>query len=357
MKNTNRIMKALIGGLAGIVASTGCAFSEFNPAFRPNEISSTHKQRGLFDFGQKIEGLYNSGDKWTLEDKTNTLYVRAENFTEALDHYNIKNSGSYNELFEGARVEITFDNPRTGQEVTETQIVANDGTIDSKYFGSFDAFATRTKLDEAVTARAREKFGKEDMEVGVKHVSYPFAERSEVFLGFGAVNSYHGGAKILPVAGQPLKAQFAILAGDTYDTKYAALIKHATNEATVTTDDPNFVSRVVIYGLTGNFVAGLYDDVNFGNNDYLVGLGNKPWANTRALLSEFGGLFNDISGASDAIQGAHESLDRFSRGNYLEGNTIQEESGVQKAGRVLGEVQGVTGSAAGIKGDLNSIKE
>lgn len=61
-----RLRNAFVGGLVSLVAAqgaltTGC--SEFNPIFRPSQITSTHKERNLFDLGGSIERMYKSGKK------------------------------------------------------------------------------------------------------------------------------------------------------------------------------------------------------------------------------------------------------------------------------------------------------
>jgi hypothetical protein len=329
-----------IVGLASLLPGCKSGLSEFNPLFRPNEISSTHKQRGHFDFGRQIEKMYESGEKWTLNEKSDTLYVRAENFTEALGEFKIQNNGTYNELFEGARVEIAFDDPRTGKEESEVQIVANDGTIDSKFFGTFNAFATRSQLDDAITKKAREKFGDEDMEVAVRHIAYPMADKADTFLGFGAVNSTHGSLEIIPLLNQPMDSQFAAMAGPNADTKYIAHIKRITNGAEVPKDDPRFVSRVIAYGPTSNFVSGMYADINFGHKDYVVGLGNRPLDNLQAFVGEANETADGFLHMAGAVQQGRIYVDFFGNETvYLESHLANNGKGnkVERATKWLNQ--------------------
>jgi|SRR3989344_1568454 len=350
-RTRNRITATMVG-LAGLLVGAGC--SEFHPAFRPNQISSTHKQRGLFDFGKKIEMLYEGGEKWTIDDSADTLYVRADAFSEALEQFKVENNGSYNELFEGARLQIAFDDPKSGKEIVETQIVANDGTIDSKYLGSFNAFTTRTKLDEAITKRAREKFNDSTIEVAVQHITYPMAERSEVFLGFGAVNSSNGPLSIIPLATQPMTAQFAAMAGPTYDTKYIAHIKPITNAPSVSAEDPIFISRVIAYGPTGNFVSGMYADLNFGHKDYVLGLGNRPLDNFNATVGTAGDTIEGILRVTGGYVIGRGNVDLIMNENvYLPSKTAEGKNNVED---FTDRVNQAKGAVDAVKGLENSVK-
>lgn len=193
------------------------------------------------------------------------------------------------------------------------------------------------------------------MEVSVRHVTYPFADRSDVFLGYGAVSSWNGPAEIIPLLNQPMKAQFAALAGPTADTAYILLIKHASNARQVDAANANFVNRVVVYGPTGNFVGGLYDDVNFADKDLLIGLGNRPMDNVRRNLAYIGGVGNDMFGVTEAIQGAHESADRLFRRNYLPQNQGPNTTPLQRAVKVTGQVSDLTGNLSGTKSNLETL--
>lgn len=354
-RKTERTLGLVAGaavGLASLIGTSGC--SEFNPAYRPAEISSTHKQRNLYDFGQKIERLYESGVPWTLDDVTDTLYVRAEKFTQALTTFDIQNNGTYNELFEGARIQISFTDPRSGKDVSEVQIVANDGTIDSQYLGSFNAFTTRSKLDDKITAVAREKFHDPTLEVAVQQVPYPMAERSEVFLGFGAVNSANNPASIIPLTAQPLSAQYAVIAGPMADTKWVACIKLIGNCKTIqNTEDPRFVRRVIAYGPTGNFASGMYDDINFGNKDLVVGLGNRPLDNFQAAVGEIGETVDGITHLTGGYVAGRGDIDFIMHENvYLDSKQVPHEDGLQKAVRKTGEAKSLIDNANGIKAGL-----
>lgn len=96
-------------------------------------------------------------------------------------------------------------------------------------------------------------------------------------------------------------------------------------------------------------------DMDLGHHFVANFLEADPWVKSRQLAREFGGWLNDFTGASDAIQAAHESLDRGSRGNYLLQNQGPNETPFQRWGRVAGEVQAITGSAVGVRGDLETL--
>jgi hypothetical protein len=72
-------------------------------------------------------------------------------------------------------------------------------------------------------------------------------------------------------------------------------------------------------------------------------------------MSEIGGFFNDATGASDAAQAAHRSMDTLNRQNHLPGNQAPSESKLQKAGKVLGQIKDVTGGVVGIKADAKAL--
>jgi len=344
-------------GLASVV-SAGCSMiSEFNPLFAPNEISSTHKQRGQFKFGQQIENLHESGKPYTFNRESDTLYVRAEDFHDTLEEFGLEDTGTFNEVFETNRIKVSYTNPKTGEKVEETQIVPNDGTIDTD-LGSFDAFGPRQKLDDAVTAAAREKFGDSTMEVKVQQVAYPMQDQPSIYLGQAQVSSPFGGG-IVHIGDQPLDLQMATAAGPTVDTKYVAVFKNTDNlgstlengEVVDSKKHDDFVSRVVVYGSTGGFINGAYPKINFGHRDRLVGLGNRPLDNAIAANHKVGEYMDSVLHMTSGYVLGRGDVDFMANETvYLQSHLANngKQSKLQKITGRIGEVTDAIGAVKGL---------
>ncbi|MEK6818533.1 MAG: hypothetical protein AABY10_01215 [Nanoarchaeota archaeon] len=311
------VRKTIAHGLVGLVAALPGCVSEFNPMFRPNQVSSTAKQRGIFDLGQKIEGMIVGDKPFYLDSETHTLYVNAKDYHESLDKFKLNEKGTYDELYERNRIEIKYLDPNTGREVVEDQIVANDGTIDTP-LGSFNAYKTRQKLDDEITLAARNKFSNPDMEVLVKQTNYPYAEEAAPFLGFiTLINSQD--AIINNIAAQPTNLQGALVAGGMGDTKYAIMIKNINNNEERKTDpELDYVRRVIVMGPTGSIVRGEYDKIKASHEDVVIGLGNRPLDNFQDFMGELFETFDVAGRATGAYMQTHSNLDLISnRNSYL----------------------------------------
>lgn len=372
MKTLQRRVATAIVGLASLLGVSGCAVSEFNPAFRPAEISSTRKQRTLFDFGQKIEKMYESQVPFTLEEKVHTLYVRGENFAETMEQFGVVPHGTYKDIGEDTRIEIAFDDPATGKEVSETQIVAHDGTIDSKYFGSFNAFMTRSALDRAITREARKRFGKKDMEVAVRTIPYPYAERPSTYLGQAAVTSPFGPAQVIDLMAIPNTAQFGAFLGPFADCKYLAQIKLVDNfqrteedddgnkivlnpNGVVSISDPRYVNRVVVYGPSGNFSSGVYQNIPLEHKDYLVGLGNRPLDNFDGVVCRVADTMDGMLRITGGYVVGRNDFDFILNENvYLKSQTQENPSRLENAVNKTGQVKDLLGNVKGIRDTTNA---
>jgi hypothetical protein len=312
-KTLQRLGMSTVLGLASLAGTSGC--SEFSSLWRPNEISSTAKQRRLFDFGKQIEKLYESGEKWTLDDKTNTLFVRGEHYQEAMDEFGIAEGDVYTNFYQGSKVKIkvldTVVNPKDGTKsqitiATATGIVAGDRTFDTP-FGDVKANINRANLDKVLTEQARTFYSNPKLEVVVNESEYPHSVGPNTYLGAGAGGSYDTPTGIIPVA-TTANTQFAALATPASDCKYVVDVKQTSNEATlvakvkdtdengepldekakrkIARQDPGLVDRVFVYGPTGNFTMGVYNRVPFNDGDLFVGLGNRPLDNFNAFVGK-----------------------------------------------------------------------
>lgn len=368
-KTQMSLRKTVLGGLVSLLGATGLSgmsgCSEFNKVYEPNPISSTHKIRGLYSLGQKVEGLLETGKPHIFEPETDTLYVRAENFDETLTEFGLRNTGTYNEFFETNRIEVKYTDPRSGKQIIEKQIVPNDGTIDVEGLGSFDAFTTRQGLDEIITKTAREKFG-EEVDVTVKQITNPMQDQPNVFLGY-AIATSPAGLNILGLTTQPISMQGITFAGPMADTKYMVGIKRITNIDSQTNglfvdsnndkkiidspQHPDYIRRVVVMGETGKFAGGVYPKIKAGDEDVYIGLGNRPLDNLQGTFAEVGETteqFGRITGGFMDIYGDAHSIGH--EWTYLPGRGLNKPAKPNRLQRMNGYITDVNNVIDGING-------
>lgn len=327
MKSVKRTAKAaLLGGLLGLVAATGSGCAGSNAPLR-TYINSSHAQRELLREQDVAEETLKTG----RVQEGHVLYVPMTEVGEVLAaEFGVDiNKRGFRSLYEGNSVEINYRSPQSGEIISETQKVTNECTIDTLDFGSFDACVPRSQLDDAITAVARTK-GIES--VSVKETDHPMTETSEFFIGkawyFGedAKGNLVSGGILAPAA---LKAHRIMLeTGIGHNADYVAVV--------MAVPATNGIDRVVAVAPAYDVISGR-TTMCVGHDDVLFATGTNSYQDLRSLLQEVGGLFNDVSGVSDAIQNMHYSADRGFRRNYLDGKSGPRESGLQKAGRVVGE--------------------
>lgn len=369
MKKTNTrkqgMRNAALGGLAVVMGAVslagGAGCSEFNPIFRPHPISSTVKDRGLFDFGRKIDKMYEGGEKWTLDDASNTLYVRGEHFSEAMKEFGIKEGDTFQDFYPQSKINVQVRKPVSAAngEITyttiaeETGVVAGDGSFDTE-FGSFDAETTRSNLDNQMTKAAREMYKNSDIQVVINEETHPFSQGPNPFLGLGMVNSTDGAPSVLSLAVTP-NMQYAVLAAPTKDSKYITLIKQDSNENKVSRDDPRFVNRVIAYGDTGAFVTGVYNDLDFNDGDLIIGLNNRPLRNFDAFVGRVSDTVNGIVNLTGAYQTGRFNVDFMTNENAYLPSKLAESARGSNLDRLTNRVNSVSNfydAAQGLGGRL-----
>lgn len=328
-----KIRGAVAGGLVGLMGLTsGCQ----------TPLNSTRIERALTSEATIADGVmggrpYKDGD---------VLYVRMQDAGNVLkEQYGLDiENRAYPALYQGNLVQIKYTDPKTNQTVVDSQTIAADCTIDTLDFGSFNACVSRSSLDDAITKEANSNGV---ASVSVTQVAFPMAEGSDQFMG----KAFYLGEKdhelVSGVAYLPQKAHRVLLdSGVGHDAKYVEVVMNVGNGQRVVAIADAVACQ------TGKVTMTL------GHDDTVIMVGrglNSSWTDMRENLQEVGGIFNDFTGASDAIQAAHKSLDTGFRRNYLERNNLPNESCLDKAAKNLGKVKEVTGGFVGLKGDIKTL--
>lgn len=369
-------------GLASLLSGCSNLVSEFNPVFRPTEISSTHKQRRLFDFGKQVEKLYESGAKWTLNPQTHTLFVRGEHYKEAMDEFGIVEGDTYTDLFQGSKIRFRVLDTVEGADGTKTQVeiakeeglIAGDRSFDTPFGEIPKATVTRSNLDRVLTAKAREFYHNDGLQVVVNETEYPHSTGPSTYFGQAAVSSYDTPASTISLAVVP-NVQFASLAAPAADCKYLVDVKQTSNEETLAAkvprvdgngneldekavhraarQDPRLVDRVIVYGLAGNFTMGMYNEVPLNDKDMFVGLGNKPLNNFDAVVARVDQTVGGILNLTQAYRQGRVDIDFMTNETvYLESCKANNDKGnrMERATKWLNQASDLRDAAKNFAG-------
>lgn len=361
---------ALRAGVAGLgtLLLGGCSqlISEFNPLFKPAEISSTHQQRDWFELGRKIEGMATSRREYQLDGETGTLYVDMAHYNDALAEFGLTERGTFNELFETNEVRMTHTNPKTRESESVVQMIPNDGTIDTPFGDRVNAFGTMAELDEKVTNLARDFYQDPNMQVVVTQ-EHNNQDNPPLYLGFVTLSTPHG-ADLVPRANFGGLLQQAALVGGMARSKYLMKIDRNSNddhvralltkerkeigdEREVTDSDvmehPMHVRRVIAYGYAGIVASQGYDKISVGDESIVIGVYNDPLKNANAFLDEVTQSLGKVADLTGQFMGTHSNLDLIrNKSRYLP----QRESRPSGLGRFTGQVNEATDA-------INSVRD
>lgn len=349
MKNLGRTVKtAIVGGLASIAAASATGCAGLNAPFK-SFLNSTEPQRRLMQEEKFAEETMRKG---RVQDG-HVLYVKMEDAGRVLKNefgVDIANR-TFTANYEDIAIKVSYIDPRTETERTDVQTISHDCTIDTD-FGRVNACVNNAELDDAITAKAKLK-GVDNVVVTTQY--HPMSEQPTPFLGVAHA--------LVEIDGKLAPQTFAFPANSKVHSLLLnspiADAKYVLNVMNVANGHGGEIDRVVAVAdyyacLSGKVTAPL------GNRDVVMLTGATISSNYRDLRGsarEIGGFFNDLTGASDAIQAAHYSFDRGFRGNYLDRNVGHDSSGLENTAKAIGEVQGVTGGLVGLKGDVGALSE
>ncbi len=349
--NSLRKYVGIAAVVAASIAAPGCARFGLVTNGLVDQFNSTRYQQAVVKAGRMAEKVKDSNDKFVYDEDTRALHIWApayfldgpqkEKIQEQLGALVLKDNPIIG-FIEGDALRIEYADGRVQQ-----QMVTNNGFIGT-YFGTVRALDENT----ATLEKLLEEKGKMDVTI-TQITPSEFYSSNPVIIGKVPVNgSSTDGEKRSDFLDMPKRLSWVCgVTGLGEDADYIQVVVPDGNGKS--TEDKGF-DYVVLYSDAQMAAMGIPGhDYPAGHKWTVTFLANNPYRNFRRSVGEVGGLGNDLFGITDAARGIDENMHYFkNRGMYLP----QNESPLQRAERVTGEVSGTTGNIRGTIDHADAIK-
>jgi hypothetical protein len=359
MKNTlRRLGMSAVLGLASLVATSGCASGTGSFFLSTVPPGATRQEATHANLGKKVEGIMNSKEGGHFIEN-GILYVDMPHYMQVGKEHGVKKLDKYNfqGIIESDSYSLHFVDKKGQRVDTPPQIITSSGYFSTADFGRFSIYnEDGTSKDVAelnaevdVVAKAKGIIGEGDSVAITQENAYAgFAVPYSFLTGAANVFAVQDGKPFAARLSFPLNvAKIEALTGAAQDAKYVLV--------SIPRGNGKEVRSMVAVGDPMLAMTDPAHNMNMYHNSNAIFVGKNDWKIIRRTSSEVGGIFNDLTGVSDAIQESHASLDKLFRKNYLEQNQGKNMTPLQRAGKVVGEIGDVTGGLSGIKGDVETL--